>query len=65
MQILNAGVDVRLGAARAVGAILKTNYDPTVPCHRVIRSDGSLGGYNRGASEKQALLDAEREAPYD
>lgn len=47
-------------AARAVGAILKTNYDPTIPCHRVIKSDGSLGGYNRGIKQKQAILNQER-----
>lgn len=35
-------------AARAVATIMAQNYDETVPCHRVIRSDGSLGGYNRG-----------------
>ena len=38
----------RPGAARAVGAALSKNYDPKIPCHRVIRSDGKLGGYNRG-----------------
>lgn len=47
-------------AARAVGAILHTNYDPSIPCHRVVRSDGSLGGYNRGALRKRALLKHER-----
>ena len=46
-------------AARAVGAILKTNFDPKIPCHRVIRSDGSLGEYNRGASKKRTLLKKE------
>lgn len=39
-------------AYRAVGNILNANRDPRVPCHRVIRSDGSPGGYNRGAREK-------------
>jgi methylated-DNA-[protein]-cysteine S-methyltransferase len=48
------------GAARAVGTIMKNNFDPTVPCHRVIRSDGKLGDYNRGGRErKHALLVAE------
>lgn len=48
-------------AARAVGAIMRANYDPDVPCHRVIRSDGSLGGYNRGGSRRKlALLDEEK-----
>lgn len=45
------------GAARAVGTIMKNNYDKTVPCHRVIRSDGTLGEYNRGGTAtKRALL---------
>ncbi len=35
-------------ASRAVGTVLSKNYDPTVPCHRVIRSDGKIGNYNRG-----------------
>lgn len=44
-------------AARAVGAIMRTNYDPAIPCHRVIKSDGSMGGYNRGdADAKKRLL---------
>ena len=46
-------------AARAVGAILKTNYDSKIPCHRVICSDGKLGGYNRGNSMKKKLLVSE------
>lgn len=49
------------GAARAVGTIMKSNYDPRVPCHRVIHSDGTLGEYNRGGtSEKAALLQQEK-----
>ena len=43
-------------AYRAVGAVLKTNYDPLIPCHRVIRSNGLIGGYNRGAGEKERIL---------
>lgn len=44
------------GASRAVGSILKTNYNPKIPCHRVIRSDGKMGGYNRGGIEKKLLI---------
>lgn len=46
------------GAARAVGTIMKNNYDPTVPCHRVIKSDGTLGEYNRGGTgaKREKLL---------
>lgn len=48
-------------AYRAVGNILNTNYDPTIPCHRVIRSDGKTGGYNRGAEAKKNILTQEKE----
>lgn len=45
------------GAARAVGSYMRQNYDPTVPCHRVLRSDGTIGNYNRGGeAAKRALL---------
>ena len=43
-------------AYRAVGNILNKNRDPRIPCHRVIRSDGSIGGYNRGSAEKKERL---------
>ncbi len=44
-------------ASRAVGNFMKGNYDKTVPCHRVIRTDGKIGDYNRGGqSAKIALL---------
>jgi len=50
-------------AARAVGNALNKNpYAPFVPCHRVIASDGSLGGYSRGLARKKTLLDNERKA---
>lgn len=40
-------------AARAVGAIMHTNYLADVPCHRVVHSDGSIGNYNRGGSARK------------
>lgn len=43
-------------AYRAVGNILNKNYNPAIPCHRVIRSDGKVGGYNRGAKTKAKKL---------
>lgn len=47
-------------AYRAVGSILKTNYDSKIPCHRVVKSDGSLGNYNRGGNEaKMKILKSE------
>ncbi len=46
-------------AYRAVGNILNKNYNPKIPCHRVIRSDGKLGGYNRGVKQKKILLEKE------
>lgn len=47
----------RPAAVRAVGTACATNPLPiVVPCHRVIRSDGTLGGYLGGPDAKQALL---------
>lgn len=47
-------------AARAVGNALHGNPDaPVVPCHRVVCSDGSLGGYAFGSAKKTALLKKE------
>ncbi len=47
-------------AYRAVGNILNKNYDSKIPCHRVIRSDGKIGGYNRGEKNKIELLRKEK-----
>lgn len=47
-------------AFRAVASVMANNYDPAVPCHRVIKSDGTPGDYNRGGSAvKKKLLAAE------
>ncbi len=47
-------------AARAVGSIMKKNFRPDIPCHRVIRSDGKIGDYNRGGRNvKLELLQKE------
>lgn len=43
-------------AWRAVGNVLAKNKDPKIPCHRVIRSDGSFGGYNKGKEKKKEIL---------
>ncbi len=48
-------------AYRAVGQILKNNPHPfIVPCHRVIKSDGTLGGYSLGQELKQKLIELEK-----
>ncbi len=46
-----------LNAARAVGMICAQNKDKTIPCHRVIRSNGKAGGYNKlqGKDKKMIL----------
>ena len=44
------------GAARAVGSLMRKNHDPKIPCHRVIRSCGRIGAYNRGGEEGKANL---------
>lgn len=50
------------GASRAVGAALRANPTPiVVPCHRVVKQDGALGGYGgaKGIGRKARLLRAE------
>ncbi len=48
---------------RAVGNILNKNRDKNIPCHRVIRSDGKFGGYNKGKEVKKKLLTREIKNP--
>ena len=43
-------------ASRAVGSIMAKNNDVLVPCHRVIRSDGSIGTYNGLRGESKEIL---------
>src|SRR5262249_27790433 len=51
---------LRTNAYRAVGtAVGKNPYAPKVPCHRVVKSDGSVGGYASGPKVKVALLKRE------
>lgn len=46
-----------IGAARAVGTIMAGNQNKSVPCHRVIRSDGKIGDYNGlQGNSKEAIL---------
>lgn len=50
-------------AVRAVGSACATNPLPVVvPCHRVVRSDGAMGGYLGGTDAKRTLLDLEMAA---
>ena len=50
-------------AVRAVGSACATNPIPVVvPCHRVVRSDGSFGGYRGGPAAKELLLTLEAAA---
>lgn len=59
-----AGLVGRPGAARAVaGAVAANPLAYLIPCHRVIRADGELGGYRWGASRKQAMLGRELVGP--
>ena len=57
-ELARALGDIR--ASRAVGRMLNANpYAPVVPCHRVVMSDGSLGGFGGGVDKKIALLESE------
>ena len=47
-------------ASRVIGSILAKNPNPIkVPCHRVVMSDGKVGGYAYGAARKKDLLEKE------
>ncbi len=47
-------------AYRAIGSLMRKNpYAPKVPCHRVVKSDGSIGGFASGIMNKIKLLKKE------
>ncbi len=56
-KVLSYGEVARLAgspqAARAVGAVMRNNFDPAIPCHRVVLSSGVVGEYNRNGSNKK------------
>ena len=55
-----AVAEVAGGSARTVGNVMAANpFAPVVPCHRVIESDGSMGGYSGGVNIKVRLLEME------
>jgi AraC family transcriptional regulator, regulatory protein of adaptative response / methylated-DNA-[protein]-cysteine methyltransferase len=57
-----ASVGLPNGARAAARACAANPVALLVPCHRVVRGDGSLGGYRWGVERKRALLELEREA---
>ncbi|MCK5234109.1 MAG: MGMT family protein [Candidatus Aenigmarchaeota archaeon] len=46
-------------ACRAVGNALNKNTNSEVPCHRVVRSDGAVGGFMHGTEKKIHILETE------
>ena len=51
-----AGLAGNPKAYRAVGNIMAQNFRKDVPCHRVVKSDGTLGNYNRGGTAKKRYI---------
>ena len=56
------GIGKPLAVRAVANAIGKNPYAPKIPCHRVIRSDGKIGGYSGpgGKSQKKKLLQKEK-----
>lgn len=47
-------------AARAIGRIIANNPNPiSIPCHRVVKSNGEIGGYAHGEQRKREILEME------
>ena len=59
------GIDQPRAARAAASACAANRVAVLVPCHRILRGDGSIGGYRWGLERKRALLDAERKRRAD
>jgi len=57
---LAKGIGAPMAVRAAASACAKNRIAVLVPCHRVLRGDGALGGYRWGEARKRTLLDAER-----
>jgi len=57
---LARGIDKPRAVRAAASACAANRVAVLVPCHRILRGDGGLGGYRWGLARKRALLDAER-----
>jgi AraC family transcriptional regulator of adaptative response/methylated-DNA-[protein]-cysteine methyltransferase len=57
-----AAIGVPNGARAVAQACARNPAAVLIPCHRVIRGSGQLGGYRWGAARKRSLIDAERAA---
>jgi len=57
-----AAIDAPTSVRAAAAAIARNRIAVLVPCHRVLRSDGGLGGFRWGLERKRALIDLERRA---
>jgi AraC family transcriptional regulator of adaptative response/methylated-DNA-[protein]-cysteine methyltransferase len=63
MKKSNARSGYRSPAQQVADACSENPVGVIIPCHRVIRSDGSLGGYRWGVTRKRKLLDREAGLP--
>ena len=58
---LAANIDQPRAVRAVASACARNRIGVLIPCHRVLRGDGGLGGYRWGLERKRALLDAERD----
>ncbi len=60
---LARGIDNPRAIRAAASACASNNIAILIPCHRILKSDGGLGGYRWGSDRKRVLLDKERTSP--